>query len=417
MEKEYFISIYLDTRRALRNKKYPVKIRVFTTSPRKQKLYSTKFEFSQKEFESIWETTKPNNAYKEVRRDLQSVLDLAEDAANLLNLFSFEDFEKRLFLKSGESENVFMHYQQAVESMKSTGRFGTAVSYQYSVNSLKKYLKHVMGTEPQKLLFKEITPNFLSKYEYFMLKNEGRSQTTVGIYLRPLKALFNSAISNKDIKSEIYPFGKRLYQIPSSKSVKKALNKAELKQLFSTIPKTPEQIKAKDYWFFLFNAAGINVKDLALLRYENLHEDRIVYIREKTKRTSKTDLKPVVAYLNEYALSFIEKNGNFKNSSKDFIFPILDDNMSDEQKFNKIKNFTKFINQNIKKLALANNLSGDISTYWSRHSFATNAIRSGASLEQISQALNHHDLSTTKTYFAGFEDDAMKKLTDNLMNF
>jgi hypothetical protein len=41
MEKPVFISLFLDKRRALRNGKYPVKLRVFTPYPRMQKLYPT----------------------------------------------------------------------------------------------------------------------------------------------------------------------------------------------------------------------------------------------------------------------------------------------------------------------------------------------------------------------------------------
>ena len=56
MKQEYAISIYLDTRREKASGKYPVKLRVFTSTPRKQKLYPTKFEFTKKEFQSIWQT-------------------------------------------------------------------------------------------------------------------------------------------------------------------------------------------------------------------------------------------------------------------------------------------------------------------------------------------------------------------------
>ena len=91
--------------------------------------------------------------------------------------------------------------------------------------------------------------------------------------------------------------------------------------------------------------------------------------------------------------------------------------MSETDKYKQSNNFTRFLNQHLKKLAKGNGLPEEISVYWARHSFTTQSIRSGASLEQISQALNHKNLSTTKGYFAGFEDDAMRALTDNLMNF
>jgi site-specific recombinase XerD len=249
-----------------------------------------------------------------------------------------------------------------------------------------------------------------------MLGNE-KSVTTIGIYLRPIRALFQAAIKDKTIKQDLYPFGKGKYEIPAPKSVKKALNKDQLKQLFDAVPANEYQQKAKDFWFFLFNTSGMNIKDLIRLKYRNISGDMLVYVREKTKRTTKAKQTPVVVYLNEYATRFIEKYGNPDKRPDNYIFDVISPGMSEQEIYRKSGLFTRFLNDQIKHLAEANELPSDISTYWSRHSFATNAVRNGASLEQIRQALNHHNLSTTEGYFAGFEDDTMKQISKNLMNF
>ncbi|MEO8760331.1 MAG: tyrosine-type recombinase/integrase [Bacteroidia bacterium] len=108
----------------------------------------------------------------------------------------------------------------------------------------------------------------------------------------------------------------------------------------------------------------------------------------------------------------------YGNKNKDeYVFSIISDNDTEDIKHRKIKNFTRFINQNLKKLAKSNELTTDISTYWARHSFATNSIRNGASMEYVMEALNHNNLKTTVGYFAGFEDKDKKEFTDKLMNF
>jgi len=430
MEREYSISIFLDTRRELKNHKYPVKLRVFTHYPRKQKLYQTDFEFTEKEFESIWQTQKPRNEVKPARAEIKSALDKAEKTAKELESFTFEEFENALYQKSGEPENVFFQYDAIIKHYKLNNQIGTAINYDYSQKAIKNFLLETNGKEPEILRFKEINTQWLNRFEAYMTtaknvtdekgKNvliSGKSLTTVGIYLRPLRAIFNTAISNGVIKLSQYPFGKRKYEIPQPNAVKKALSRNQLKQLFETIPKTPEQSKAKDFFFFLFNTAGMNIKDMARLRYENLQDDRIIYVREKTKRTTKTNQTPVVVYLNDYSKEFISKYGNPEIKPKNFIFDVYKPEMTEAQQFRKSQNFTKFLNQAIKKLAADNGLPGEISTYWSRHSFATNAIRSGASLEQVSEALNHKSSATTKGYFAGFESEAKRELTANLMNF
>jgi integrase/recombinase XerD len=430
MEREFSISVFLDTRRELKSHKYPVKLRVFTPYPRKQKLYQTDFQFTEKEFESIWQTQKPRNEVKTVRAEINAVLDKAEKTAKDLETFTFEEFERILFQKSGSPDNVFFQYDATIQQLKANNQIGTASTYDLSQKAIKHFLRDTNGKEPEILQFKEINPQWLNRFETYMTspKNiidakgktvliDGKSLTTVGMYLRTLRTLFNTSISTGTVKLTQYPFGRNKYEIPQSKAVKKALSKAQLKQLFEAKPMTPEQAKAKDFFFFLFNTAGMNVKDLSRLKFENLQGDRIVYVREKTKRTTKMNQTQVVVYLNEYSLNFISKYGNTDRNPKNYIFDVYHIGMTEMEQFRKSQNFTKFINQAIKKLATENGLPGEISTYWSRHSFATNAIRSGATLEQVSEALNHKSSATTKGYFAGFENDAKRELTANLMDF
>ena len=81
------------------------------------------------------------------------------------------------------------------------------------------------------------------------------------------------------------------------------------------------------------------------------------------------------------------------------------------------KSKLEFASIGIKRVAKTNDLPTDISTYWARHSFASNSIRKGASMEFISEALNHSDLSVTKSYFAGFEDETKKEFANQIMDF
>lgn len=417
MEKQYFISFWLDTRRKKQNGKYPVRLRVFTSAPRIQKLYPTTFEFSEADFKSIWAAVKPRTEHKHTRKEMQAVIALAEDTADKITPFTFEAFEKKLYRKSGEAENIFWHYSHIINELRESNQLGTASNYDLSLKSLKGFIQHTKGIEPSRLLFSEVTPQWLNRYENYMLKVKGRSNTTVSFYVRALRTVFNRAIKANDIDQSLYPFGSDAYQPPAVKRVKKVLSREQLKQLYEAKPRTPEQQKAKDFWFFSYSCSGMNIKDIALLRYEDLDGDTIKYFRAKTIRTSKENLRESVIYLADFTKSIIEKYGNPKKNPKQFIFPILNEAISESDKRAKIQNFTRFINQNIKKLAIAEGITADISTYWARHSFATNAIRRGASMEFVSEALSHSNTKTTKGYFAGFEDQAKKEFMETLMNF
>ncbi|MGB4969508.1 MAG: hypothetical protein WBO31_08255, partial [Saprospiraceae bacterium] len=77
MEKLVFITLYLDTRRTKANGRHPVKLRVFTPEPRKQKLYPTIYDFTEKEFQNVWLTTKPTKENREIKEKLQALEKMA----------------------------------------------------------------------------------------------------------------------------------------------------------------------------------------------------------------------------------------------------------------------------------------------------------------------------------------------------
>lgn len=414
---EYLTSIILDTRRPKSKGLYPVKLRIYSTQLQIKKLYATKYDLSKKDFASIWGTEKPRNEHKGLRNELQAIELRADNVCKKLSPFSFTEFEKKYLRNTGDGASVIYQYNLTVTKLKAQNNIGTANNYDSSLKSLLAFVKHIKGKETQKLTFAEITPEWLKKYEDYMIDTLKRSRTTVGIYLRPLRAIFNTAISEREIDAEVYPFGTKKYQIPTVRNVKKALSQSDLKQLFDAKPQTPEQSKAKDFWFFSYACNGMNVKDIAQLRYENIQDDKIVFYRAKTINTSKADLRPVTVYLNDFSKKIIKKYGNKNTDKKEYIFQIISDKQSEIKNHSKIQNFTKYINQHLKKLATIEGITSEISTYWARHSFATNSIRNGASMEFVMEALSHNNMKTTVGYFAGFEDKDKKDFMQKLMNF
>lgn len=416
MTQGYIISIYLDTRRVKANGKFPLRLRVFTSNPRKQKLYPTVFDFTEKEFESIWLTKKPRREYKETRLLIQGVENKANAVAKAIVPFSFAQFEKKLYRKKNEGVKVNYHYKQIIEEYTRHNRISTANSYSYSEKALKKFVESHNNQNYDNLTLVDVDKDWLQDFETYM-KNTNRSITTVGIYLRPLRAIFNKAIEEGEIEREFYPFGKRKYQIPTSKKVKKALTKEQMKILFNAIPKNREQEKAKDFWFLSYSCNGMNIKDIAQLKYKDITNDKIIFYRAKTLFTTKTDLKPITIYLNNYIKNIIGKYGNSEKLPENYVFEILDDYQTFQEQQRKIKNFTKYINQHLKKLCEANDLPKEISTYWARHSFATLSVQKGATMEFIQESLGHKNMATTQAYFAGFDDDTKKRFADKLMDF
>lgn len=415
----YTISIYLDKRRQKKNGKFPLKLQVFTSTPRKQKLYPTKLEYSEDYFEKIWVHGKRLN--KEEKTDklkIQAILIHAEEVASKLNPFTYNQFEKTIVRKTTDATNVVYLYNYVIKRYKARKQVSTASLYELSKKSIETFLTDTKRAKKiDQLSLFDINKDWLLDYEFFMLDEKKRSLTTVSIYLRCLRSIFNKAIDEKDIEREFYPFGGKKYEIPEAQNKKKALTKEELIKLFNLNGATPEQEKAKDFWFLSYSCNGMNIKDLLLLKNKNIKSDKFEFTRAKTRLTSKKKATKITVYLNEYINNMIDKYGNEDKSPENYIFPILSHGINAEEQQKKIKNFTKFINQNLKKLCKNNKLPEDISTYWARHTFATQSIKKGASMEFMRESLGHKDMKTTQNYFAGFDDETKKEFANDLMKF
>jgi len=414
------VSLYLDTRRQKDNGTYPVRIRVYDAPTKKARLYTTDFDLMEKDFNRIFFPEigqRYKKEEKEIQTDLLDIESEYKDKADSLSIFTFEAFEKLFEIKRGDVINVFWHYESRINELKASNRFGTALTLESSLKSLKSFLLAKYGRAPKVLHFQDITVRFLEKYEDWMTESENKTLTTVGIYLRALRSVLNSAIDSKIIDKEIYPFGPKRYEIPASTNTKKAFDSDQLEKLFQAVPKIEEQQKAKDFWFFSFVCNGMNIKDIVYLKWKNINDGQIEFVREKTKRTKKANQKIIQVPLTDFAKSFIERYANKDRSKTSYVFPIINDGMTEEEKDHKKRSFTRFINQHLKNLAKDNGLNEDVSTYWARHSFATMAVRKKASLEFVSEALGHSDLKTTKNYFAGFEDKTKKDILEDITDF
>ena len=137
-------------------------------------------------------------------------------------------------------------------------------------------------------------------------------------------------------------------------------------------------------------------------------------MRSKTKNTTKTHQQPIIASVSESAKEIIAKYQTTPNDKDDYLFPILSKEDSPFQIHNKSKAFTRFIDQHVKALAQELGIKEKVSYLSARHSFATAAIRSGASMELIQTSLGHSNIKTTQNYFAGFGNDTHDDLAKTI---
>ena|SRR5690606_27009738 len=83
----------------------------------------------------------------------------------------------------------------------------------------------------------------------------------------------------------------------------------------------------------------------------------------------------------------------------------------------KVLQFIKVTNKWMKRIGTALGFGLSLTTYVARHSFSTMLLRSGASVEFISESLGHSDIKTTQFYLGGFDLDAKKEMMKALSIF
>ncbi len=421
-----------------KDKKFPVKLRI--TFRRKYKLFAITYSaedanasrktgreplwepgeviaMSEKEFEKVFsqqprDTNLLKNIYlNEIRNHALRVIE------SLGPLFSFERFEKQFIAPQVDQNDLLAALQSSCDEFTNAGKISTATTYKSTIQSLKEF------TGKEKLTFQEITVKFLKDYEKWMVTPyydakkqktiKGNSITTVSIYLRNVQTVFNH-VKPAGIP---YPFGKTkdgLYSIPKWKNVKKALSQSDIVTIanYQTGRSLYEQ-RSRDFWLFSYLCNGINIKDLARLKYENIQGDKIVILRAKTSETTQ-EQSSIIIPITPKIRSIIDRWGNKPASPSQFVFDILAEGMSPLEEYRAVRQAYQTINKNMTRICKSLKIDR-ATTYTARHSFATVLKRSGASIEFISESLGHKSKQTTMNYLANFGDDEKRKWANVLL--
>lgn len=265
-----------------------------------------------------------------------------------------------------------------------------------------------------RLRFSDITPDWLKTWHTAMT-DKGRSPTTVSMYVRTLRTLFNDGIELGYIDRAKYPFGKKKYKVPAAKNIKKAIPLHDIGLIYHYDCPTDFQSEAKDYWVFMYLNNGMNVKDMALLKWKDYDGDTITYIRAKTATTSK-EIEAIPIPVSDETKEIINRRGRRTLNKTDYIFPILHKSMDEGQKMRAVQQAVQNINKNMKKITQALGLP-KVTTYTARHSYATAMLHSGQSHAFIGKQLGHSDPKTTDNYLKSFNIEVTRKANEALTNF
>lgn len=299
-------------------------------------------------------------------------------------------------------KTVHEFYNELVQEMELAGKIGNSRVYKDSLRSLEVYYKNKLD-----MPFSDIDLEFLLGYEKF-LRLKDCKENSMNLYFRTLRSTYNKAIERKYAKRDTYPFNDFKVSKFSIKTDKRAISKDNIKLIMNLdLSREKEYIQlSRDLFVFSYFCSGISFSDMANLKASNIANDRLIYTRQKTHRKINV---PILEEAKEIMKKYIDPNN-------EYIFPILNHTIhkTKMQQYNRKKKVILKVNRYLKKISRMVGVEVNLTTYVSRHSYATVLKNSGVNIALIGETLGHSDLKTTQIYLDSFEnskiDEAMKKL-------
>ncbi len=409
-------AIILEKRYSLSDGTFPVKLRV--TFNRVQKYYAildsesennATLGLSEKDFVLYYTGIPKTKTGKEIKARLQAFETSARKLGEEMKGFSFDKWSSLFFgdkikTKSGKLIDFFTSH---IEQLRNENAFSTANTYESTRSCIERF------TGGKSANIYSVNVEWLKRFKTFMLSgSKPMSPTTVSIYLRCLRQIFNKAIKDGELQPEQYPFTEKNF-IPLSNNTKKALTMEDIELIYNYTPKTDSEAFARDLWLFSYICNGSNIKDIAGFKHANIEGDKIVYKRAKTAAKIDKKIEPIIT---PEAQAIINRWGNPKGINS-YLFPILNNQMTAEEKFKKIRQTIKNTNKYMKRISESLELGVIPTTYFARHSYATIMKRAGVPIAFISESLGHSNLLTTENYLGSFEDSAKREHAGKLLGF
>jgi len=380
---------------------------------RKKKVFHLGYSTKDNQWDE--DNNQPNNKHPDhkliksrIKNDILFLKTIIADFENRHQPFTLADVEKSYRNKPSTSDfKAFCKHH--INTLNQQGKNGNASVYQSCLDSVLEF------KGKRDILLTDIDYKFVTKYQQYLeakvnvfkkgTKEEYTKKLTpngVSFYLRTLRAILNRAIKEGLIEESAYPF--KNISIKSQKTRKRAVNKDVIKMV-EDLEVGKELQLYKDLFMFSFYNRGMNFVDMAYLKVSNIVNGRIEYTRQKTGQQFSIKIT-------DKAQAIIKRYNNLKDKDS-YIFPII---YRKGKEYLDYRNAMRLMNKKLKKISELLKLDVPLTTYVSRHSWATIAKRSGIATAVISEGLGHESEETTQVYLDSFANDVLDDANEQIIN-
>lgn len=397
------IKILLDNRREKADKTYPLILRIIhlrksTSIPLGYNLKETDWDANKslvkKSYKGVTNIIRLNNIIQKQKLKAFDIISKLQESGEIDSL-SVTEIKARIVSKN-DTISFYKFTEELIEELKKAERYSYAKSVNSTMIAVQRFKKK------RDFNFDKLNYKFIIQFDNH-LKGLGLSLNSIAVYMKTVKMIYNRAVKVGVAKNESYPFSG--YTIKTTKTKKRAVRRNIIEQIEKLdLPENSRIKHAQNYFLFSFYAMGINFVDIAELKLNNLVEGRLEYTRSKTKKEYSIKIsEPLKKILKPYI------EGKAK---EDYIFPIIQRIEDPELKYRDIENKRLVYNKLLKKIAVKCNIETNLTSYVSRHSWATIAKHKGVPVAVISEGMGHSDTRITEVYLDNFDTEVLDDFND-----
>lgn len=286
------------------------------------------------------------------------------------------------FRRSGKRKNLFVFMESTIGRLMKLSRIGTAKNYRAALNSFKRFRNH------EDIPLEAIDQMTMEDYQAY-LESTGLTPNSISFHMRILRAVYNRAV-RQGLAKDRTPF--HTVFTGTEKTLKRAISIHEIKRIkHLDLSLKPHLEFARDTFLFLFFCRGMSFIDAAFLKKTDIRNGILTYRRHKTSQMLHVKtIKPIKELIDRYS-----------RPDSPYLLPILTHPGRNERR--QYETALRRINNALKTIALMVKLQVPLTTYVSRHTWATIAKSKNVPVHVISDALGHDSIATTEIYLASID--------------
>ena len=311
--------------------------------------------------------------------------------------FSADDIVAR-FHEPERHVCLLSYFQEQIWAHTACNRLGTATNYRSAFSRLSSFLT---GRSP---LLSEVNTRFVEEYQDH-LQQRGIARNSLSFHMRILRAVYNKAVRHGLIE-QTFPFRNVYTGIDHTR--KRAVSEDIITQMMRlNLEKHPSLAFARDMFLFSFFTRGMAFVDIVFLRKSNVQDGFIRYTRHKTGQQLTVRIESCMK-------AIIDRYAPFAENTP-YLFPMLTQDDA-KKSFAQYKSELRSYNNRLMQISRMLGLGDNISSYTSRHSWATAARNHNIPVSIISAGMGHTSERTTQIYLASIEDTLVDNANKGLLD-